>query len=177
MHRKDSSSAKIFLVTVVLGAVMLLIYWPAWHGGFLWDDDRYLTHNALLTAPDGFRRIWFSLDAPSQYFPLSYTVLRLERALWGLDPTGYHWVNILLHGLAHPCAAEHSRVLVGSFHLRLAPGSGGISRLDFRAEKCPDGIFLFIDAAHMDRTRRCNRETPAHLLSRRAFILLARAVR
>ena len=45
----------------------------------------------------GLTRIWFSLDSPSQYFPLVYTVLRLERALWGLAPAGYHWVNLLLH--------------------------------------------------------------------------------
>ena len=43
------------------------------------------------------RRIWFSLDSPSQYFPLVYTDFRLEHALWGLNPAGYHWVNILLH--------------------------------------------------------------------------------
>ena len=97
MHRKDSSSAKIFLVAVALAAVTILVYRPAWHGAFIWDDDRYVTHNSLLTAPDGLCRIWFSLDAPSQYFPLAYTVLRVERALWGLNPTGYHWLNILLH--------------------------------------------------------------------------------
>src|SRR5205823_8494129 len=69
----------------------------AWHGGIIWDDDRYVIHNYLLIAPDGLRRIWFSLDAPSQYFPLTYTVLRIERSLWDLNPAGYHWVNILLH--------------------------------------------------------------------------------
>src|SRR5205807_2086479 len=80
-----------------LSLVTILIYRPAWDGGFLWDDDRYVTHNPLLSAPDGLRRIWFSLDSPSQYFPLTYTVLRLEHQLWGLDTTGYHWVNLLLH--------------------------------------------------------------------------------
>src|SRR5262249_51735617 len=55
------------------------------------------TKNRLLTAPDGLRRIWFSLESPSQYFPLTYTSFRIERMLWGLNPTGYHWVNILLH--------------------------------------------------------------------------------
>src|SRR2546423_920318 len=48
-------------------------------------------------APGGLRRIWLSLDGRSQYFPLAYTVLRIERSLWDLNPTGYHWVNILLH--------------------------------------------------------------------------------
>src|SRR5437588_1751723 len=80
-----------------LAAWTIFAYSPAWHGGFIWDDDRYVTHNYLLIAPDGLRRIWFSLDAPSQYFPLAYTVLRIERSLWDLNPTGYHWVNILLH--------------------------------------------------------------------------------
>ena len=80
-----------------LAAWTIFAYWPAWHGGFIWDDDRYVTHNYLLIAPDGLRRIWFSLDAPSQYFPLAYTVLRIERSLWDLNPAGYHWVNILLH--------------------------------------------------------------------------------
>ncbi|HEV8418170.1 MAG TPA: tetratricopeptide repeat protein [Candidatus Udaeobacter sp.] len=75
----------------------LLAYQPAWHGGFLWDDDAYIINNELLTAPHGWQRIWFSLDSPSQYFPLTYSTFRVEHALWGLNTTGYHWVNLLLH--------------------------------------------------------------------------------
>jgi len=82
---------------LILAVVTILIYQPAWHGGFIWDDDKYVTNNKLLTAPDGLRRIWFSLDAPSQYFPLVYTTFRIERAFWGLHPFGYHWINLLLH--------------------------------------------------------------------------------
>lgn len=83
---------------LLLAAITFLAYQPAvWRGGFIWDDDVYVTNNKLLTAPDGLRRIWFSLDSPSQYFPLVYTVLRVEHRLWGLAPRGYHWVNLLLH--------------------------------------------------------------------------------
>ena len=89
--------AVAWLGAATLAAWTIFAYWPAWHGGFIWDDDRYVTHNYLLIAPDGLCRIWFSLDAPSQYFPLAYTVLRIERSLWDLNPVGYHWVNILLH--------------------------------------------------------------------------------
>ncbi|MGD1086327.1 MAG: O-GlcNAc transferase, partial [Verrucomicrobiota bacterium] len=85
------------LLGLLLLAAILLAYQPAWRAGFIWDDDKYVTANPLLTAPDGLRRIWFSLDAPSQYFPLTYTSFYLERALWGLRPAGYHCVNILLH--------------------------------------------------------------------------------
>src|SRR5438309_11572258 len=88
---------RIYLFVLVLAAVTILAYRPAWNGGFLWDDDAYVTNNELLTARDGLRRIWFSFDSPSQYFPLVYTTFRIEHALWGLNPLGYHWVNILLH--------------------------------------------------------------------------------
>ncbi len=86
-----------WLFALLLVAAVIVAYQPAWHGGFIWDDDAYVTGNKLLWSPDGLKRIWFSFDSPSQYFPLTYTVLRLEYSLWGLDPTGYHWVNILLH--------------------------------------------------------------------------------
>ncbi|HEV2839709.1 MAG TPA: tetratricopeptide repeat protein [Chthoniobacterales bacterium] len=82
---------------LLLVAATILVYQQAWHAGFIWDDDVYVTENKLLTAPDGLKRIWFSFDSPSQYFPLVYTSFRLEHALWGLRPAGYHWVNILLH--------------------------------------------------------------------------------
>jgi tetratricopeptide (TPR) repeat protein len=101
MHEIDgglfSSRRRVFIFALVLAAVTIFAYRPAWNGGFLWDDDVYITNNELLTAPDGLRRIWFSLDSPSQYFPLVYTTFRIERAVWGLDPAGYHWVNLLLH--------------------------------------------------------------------------------
>lgn len=91
------SRCRAWLFVVILAATTIFAYRPAWHGGFLWDDDAYVTNNELLTAPNGLHRIWFSLDAPSQYFPLVYTTFRIEYALWGLNPSGYHWVNILLH--------------------------------------------------------------------------------
>ena len=87
----------IWLFAIVLVLASIFAYRPAWNGSFVWDDDFYITKNRLLTAPDGLRQIWFSLESPSQYFPLTYTSFRIERMLWGLKPTGYHWVNILLH--------------------------------------------------------------------------------
>src|SRR5947207_5935224 len=88
---------RVYLFLLLLATVTILAYRPAWHGGFLWDDDAYVANNELLTAPDGLRRIWFSFESPSQYFPLVYTTFRIERALWGLNPFGYHIVNVLLH--------------------------------------------------------------------------------
>jgi hypothetical protein len=47
--RRRESVLALFLV-----AATILAYQPAWNGGFLWDDDAYITNNELLTAPDGF---------------------------------------------------------------------------------------------------------------------------
>jgi len=85
---------------VKAGAIVLLTllaYWPALWGGFVWDDDAYVTRNPLLTEPDGLRRIWFTAHKQSQYFPLTFTTLRFGYSLWGLNPVGYHALNIGLH--------------------------------------------------------------------------------
>lgn len=92
----ETGRGRLFWAIVLLAGTVLA-YQPAWQAGFVWDDDAYVTDNPLLSAPDGLRRIWFSTDSPSQYFPLVYTVLRLEYGAWGLNATGYHWVNLLLH--------------------------------------------------------------------------------
>lgn len=82
---------------MVIVAAVVFAYQPAWNAGYIWDDDFYVTKNRLLTAADGWWRIWFTFDAPSQYFPLTYSTFRIEQALWGFAPAGYHMTNILLH--------------------------------------------------------------------------------
>jgi hypothetical protein len=86
-----------WLRAAAIVAATLVAYLPALGAGFVWDDDDYVTNNPLLRDPDGLARIWLSADAPSQYFPLVYTFFRLEYALWGLEPFGYHLVNVCLH--------------------------------------------------------------------------------
>ena len=90
---------KAVLPGALLVALILLVYLPALRGEFIWDDDAYVTRDAMLTAPDGLSQIWFSAHRQSQYFPLAYTTLRFERALWGLNPRGYHAVNVMLHAV------------------------------------------------------------------------------
>jgi tetratricopeptide (TPR) repeat protein len=85
------------LLAAALVLAVFAAYAPALRAGFVWDDDDYVTNNPLLREPDGLRRIWLSFDQPSQYFPLTYTSFRLEYALFGLDPRGYHAVNVALH--------------------------------------------------------------------------------
>ena len=78
---------------------MVLAYLPALSGEFLWDDDLYVSRNPALETTQGLWNIWFKLGETPQYYPLVFTSFWLEYRLWGLDPTGYHAVNVLLHAL------------------------------------------------------------------------------
>lgn len=89
--------------SILLVIITLIVYWPAIHSGFIWDDDTMLTNNPLIFVPHGLWKIWFSTDQ-ADYFPLTYSSLWLEARLggmWGngqqLNAMGFHLVNVLLH--------------------------------------------------------------------------------
>ncbi len=82
---------------VLIVLLTLLVYVPAITGGYVWDDDFYVTDNATLRSAEGLKRIWTEPGAVPQYYPLVHTAFWLEYHLWELDPYGYHLVNVLLH--------------------------------------------------------------------------------
>src|SRR5436853_7316810 len=87
----------------VFGAALVLLivaaYLPASAGGFIWDDDAYVSRNQALRSADGLSKIWLRPGATPQYYPLVFTSFWMEYRLWGLDPRGYHLVNAALHAL------------------------------------------------------------------------------
>ena len=74
-------------------------YLPATQCDYIWDDDDYVIENKTLRSAEGLKQIWFQVGATPQYYPMVHTTYWVEYQLWGLDPTGYHVVNILLHGI------------------------------------------------------------------------------
>src|SRR6185295_16238303 len=95
----NPASARRWLPAVALAALVFAAYFPALSAGWIWDDDDYVTENRTLESIDGLRRIWFEFGAVPQYYPLVHTTFWIERHAWGLDPAGYHAVNIALHAL------------------------------------------------------------------------------
>ena len=86
---------------IIAGAALIVLaiglaYSPGVHGGFIMDDDVYLTSNRLIAAHDGLYRFWFTLEA-LDYYPVSNTTLWLEWRLWGSDPAPYRISNLILH--------------------------------------------------------------------------------
>lgn len=84
-------------LAVALIAATFLAYQPAWHGEFLWDDDAHFLNNPVL-KPGGLATVW-KPGGYLNYWPLTYTGYWLQFTLWGLNPLGYHLVNIGLHAL------------------------------------------------------------------------------
>ena len=106
LERQDSSPTKVqsfafceWLFVTALVVSVLLVYQPAWQGGFIWDDDAHVTKPELRSW-HGLYRIWFHLGATQQYYPLLHSAFWVEHRLWGDATLGYHLVNILLHAAA-----------------------------------------------------------------------------
>ena len=95
-ERTDMQSRTLLNGTALVAMVLVSYAW-ALRADFIWDDDAYVTKNTTLESLDGLRRIWFEFGAVPQYYPLVHTSFWIERHLWGLNPLGYHAVNILLH--------------------------------------------------------------------------------
>jgi tetratricopeptide (TPR) repeat protein len=89
-----------WIIVLLLFAALLLVYYPALHGGFLWDDNTYISANRTLLTRAGLRAIWLDPSATCQYYPLSFTFFWTIYHFFGLNPLGYHLVTLLLHGVA-----------------------------------------------------------------------------
>ncbi len=80
----------------LLAALVVAAYWPTLSNRFIWDDEHYVENNETLRSAAGLHRIWFTIGATPQYYPLVHSAFWVEYHLWGLNPLGYHVVNMAL---------------------------------------------------------------------------------
>ena len=95
-----SFSRRGALAVLALALLAGVCYLPAmlW-GGLIWDDFIWFQSPAVLEW-SGLGSIWSwpsVIEGEKHYWPLTYTTFWLEHKIWGLEPTGYHVVNVLLH--------------------------------------------------------------------------------
>lgn len=83
---------------LLLFALAFLIYGFGIGRGFDFDDLVYISRNPLLGRPDAFHTFWFTSEA-FNYYPLFWSLLRVQWLLWGMHPLGYHLVNLLMHSV------------------------------------------------------------------------------
>lgn len=97
--REERPRWRRILPAAALIGMTILAYLHALRNGWIWDDDKYVTQNSTLASLRGLGRIWVDPAATPQYYPAVYTTFWLERRVFGLNPAGYHLVNVLLHGV------------------------------------------------------------------------------
>jgi tetratricopeptide (TPR) repeat protein len=93
-------SRRTLALSLLLVALTFIAYVPALRGGFIWDDDDYVTNNPNLHSLRGLMDIWATPRTSPQYYPLTFTTFWVEQQLWGMRPLGYHVDNVLLHAVA-----------------------------------------------------------------------------
>ena len=98
------------VLRLLLLAAILAAYAPALlHGGFTWDDYKFVEANPRLAGPEGLKALWLQPGTASSHeaavpevevhwFPLLYTSFWIERRLWGsFWAPGFHGTNLLIH--------------------------------------------------------------------------------
>jgi tetratricopeptide (TPR) repeat protein len=98
----DDSHGKrqTWLVCLGLALAVLAAYSPLWHCQFvLFDDNDYVASNDMVKQGVSWPGIvWaFSTVHASIWHPLTWISYLVDSQLYGMNPDGYHFTNVLLH--------------------------------------------------------------------------------
>ncbi|HEY6837644.1 MAG TPA: tetratricopeptide repeat protein [Geobacteraceae bacterium] len=89
------------LLAILLLIVTVAVYAPVAHNGFVtYDDDGYVTNNAMVRAGlTGRGFVWaFTAIHEANWHPLTWLSHMADCQLFGLDPRGHHLMNLAFHG-------------------------------------------------------------------------------
>ncbi len=110
-NRKVQSKAKIpetipenrrlhYLISLLMVVLTLAVYSPIVRAGFIHcDDEVYILNNTHLQAGLTLPNIHWAMTSfyASNWHPLTWMSHMLDWRLFGLQPLGYHLVNVLFH--------------------------------------------------------------------------------
>ena len=90
VSRRDYTGLSLILL------ITFIVYRVSLSNGFVnWDDDKYIQNNPLITFID--LKALFSTYVMGNYHPLTMLGYAIEYQFFGLNATGYHVINLLLH--------------------------------------------------------------------------------
>ena len=95
------------VLSLILAALVFAAYWNTLPGGFVYDDNEQILENTWITdskyLPSIFSSHSFGFakgkEHGNTYRPLVFSVYMAEYSFFGLDPRGWHFVNIIFHAL------------------------------------------------------------------------------
>lgn len=97
---------RVFL-GLVLAVLVFAVYWNTLSGEFVYDDNEQIVGNTWITnlrhLPSIFSSHSFGFDKGKElgttYRPLVFSVYMAEYSFFGLDPRGWHAVNVFFHAV------------------------------------------------------------------------------
>lgn len=94
------SNRRALLLSLLLGMVTLVVFWPALDNDFTrFDDGAYVVHNPqVLKGLSWAGTTWaFRTGSEANWHPLTWLSHMLDVQLFGLNPRGHHFTNLLFH--------------------------------------------------------------------------------
>jgi hypothetical protein len=98
---KKVPTLAVLLIFMTLG---MLVYANSLDNEFLFDDQTHVVNNEVLKSFSNLPLVFtdhltaFGGEEEGKFYrPVESVTLMMDRFLWGLDPTGYHITNALLH--------------------------------------------------------------------------------
>lgn len=84
---------------VLVAVVAFVAFLPAVHNEFVaWDDDSNFLKNSSYRGLGWTQLEWmWTTFHLGHYVPLTWMTFGLDYVLWGMNPVGYHVVNVVLH--------------------------------------------------------------------------------
>src|SRR5213594_3953589 len=111
-----------WLAPLLVALFTLAAFLPALQNQFVnWDDKDNFLDNPHYRGLGWTHLRWMWTTHLGHYIPLTWMTLGLDYLIWGMNPTGYHLTNLLLHAA--------NAVLVYRLIVALVPGVGARAAL------------------------------------------------
>src|SRR5438128_1873388 len=87
-----------WLVPALTAFVTFAAFLPTLNNQFVdWDDQRNFLENPHYRGLAWTHLRWMWTTHQGHYIPLTWMTLGLDYLFWGMNPLGYHLINLLLH--------------------------------------------------------------------------------
>jgi protein O-mannosyl-transferase len=96
--RASRSGATLLAHAALIAVITFIAYGDSFDGRFVSDDTVSVQEKVAIRGLDWEHlRLMFTTFDDANYIPVKVLSIALDYRLWGLDPTGYHLTNLLIH--------------------------------------------------------------------------------
>ncbi len=99
--RSDSDGTLHWALPVALALIAAIVFSPSLFNGFVeWDDQVLFLENPNYRGLGWTQIRWmFTTTLWGHWVPVTWLTHGLDYVLWGMNPMGYHGLNVLLHAI------------------------------------------------------------------------------